>query len=108
MTMLIAGESRDPEAVADALFERIDRISRRGPDAAAFERCRRARYGMELGGLDRFSGYAGALFHGCMDGWNALDVFDLLQGFTAEEAAEFLCSAVTPERTAMSVIRPAG
>ena len=108
MTMLIAGESRDPEAVADALFERIDRISRRGPDAAAFDRCRRARYGMELGGLDRFSGYAGALFRGCMDGWNALDVFDLLQGFTAEEAAEFLCSAVTPERAAMSVIRPAG
>ena len=63
---------------------------------------------MELGGLDRFSGYAGALFRGCMDGWNALDVFDLLQGFTAEEAAEFLCSAVTPERAAMSVIRPAG
>ena len=108
MTVLMAGESRDPEAVADALAERVERIAHRGMDAAAFDRCRRARYGLELGGLDRFSGYAGALYRGCMDGWNALDVFDLLQGLTAEDAAAFLCSSLTPERTAMSVIRPAG
>ena len=107
MTLLVAGESRDPEAVAAALAERVERIARRGVDEAAFERCRRARYGIELGGLDRFSGYAGALYRGCMAGWNALDVFDVLRGVTAEDAADFLCSALSPERPAMSVIRPA-
>ena len=107
MTVLMAGESRDPEAVADALSERVERIARRGMDAAAFERCRRARYGLELGGLDRFSGYAGALYRGCMDGWNALDVFELLQGLTAEDAAAFLHANLTADRTAMSVVRPA-
>ncbi len=54
MTLLAAGESKDPEAVVSALLEKVDLIARRGVDAAAFERCRRARYGTELGGLDRF------------------------------------------------------
>ena len=108
MTLLAAGESRDPEAVAAALSERVERIARRGVDEAAFERCRRARYGLELGGLDRFSGYAGELFRGCMAGWNALDAFTLLQELTAEDAAAFLCGNLTAERLAMSVVRPAG
>ena len=107
MTLLMAGESRDCTAVTDALAARLDRIARRGLDEAAFERCRRARYGAELGGLDRFSSYAGSLFRGCMDGWNALDTFDLLREISAEDAAGFLCTNLAAERLAMSVIRPA-
>ncbi len=106
MTLLIAGESRDPDAVVAALNERVGRIARRGVDDAAFDRCRRARFGLELGGLDRFSAYAGELFRGCMGGWNALDTFDLLQGLTAEDASAFLCEALSPDRLAMSVVRP--
>ncbi len=106
MTLLMAGESRDPEAVYAALAERIDRIARRGMDAAAFERCRRARFGRELGALDQFSSYARALAAGAFDGWQIDRVFSLLSEFTPDDAAEFLCGNVAPPRLAMSVVRP--
>ena len=104
--MLVGGESRDPEAVYEALMERIDRIARRGVDAAAFERCRRARYGAELMGLDAFGAYARAMADGAFHGWTVDDVFTLLPELTAEDAAAFLCDNVTPQRTAMCVVRP--
>ncbi|MBR6115225.1 MAG: insulinase family protein [Oscillospiraceae bacterium] len=106
MTVLMGGQSRDPEAVMTALEERIGLIARRGVDGAAFDRCRRARYGLQLGSLDRFSEYAGLLFRGCMRGWNPLDIFSMLGEITPEDAAAFLCENLRAERTAMSVIRP--
>ena len=107
MMTLMAGESRDPEAVAAAFTERIDRVARRGVDAAAFERCRRARYGAELGGLDQFSGYARSLVNGAFQGWGIDDVFAILAELTPEDAAGFLCENLNAGRTAMSVVAPA-
>ena len=105
-SVLLGGQSRDPEAVLDALLERVRLIERRGVGAAAFERCIRAHYGWNLCGLDYYSGYAGTLFRGCMSGWNSMDIFDVLRGISAEEAAAFLCENFTEERFAMSVVRP--
>ena len=104
--LLMGGESRDPEAVFNALTERIGRIARRGVDSAAFERCRRARYGAELTGLDAFGSYARAMADGAFHGWTVEDVFTTLPELTADDAAAFLCENVTPQRMAMSVVRP--
>ena len=89
-----------------ALQEKVNLIARRGVDAAAFERCRRARYGTELGGLDRFASYARALVRGAFSGWQPADVFSLLQTFTPEDAAGFICENLTGQRLAMSVTAP--
>ena len=105
-TAILAGESPDPEAVMAALTERVDRIARKGVDAGAFERCRRARYGAELSGLDQFGGYARSLVQGAFEGWRPAELFDLLTELTGEEAADFLCETITPRRLAMSVVRP--
>ena len=75
-------------------------------DAAAFERCRRVRYGAELGALDQFGGYARSLVLGAFEGWRPADVFDLLSEVTAEDAADFLCETFSAQRLAMSVVRP--
>ena len=107
MTLLIGGESRDPGAVRAALDERLALTARRGLDPNAFLRCRRARYGAELAALDQFGAYARALIQGGFEGWDALDVFELLEELTVEEAAAFLCENLTPERLAMAVVRPA-
>ena len=106
MMTLLAGESRDPEAVAEAFAQRIDRIARRGVDSDGFERCRRARYGAELNALDQFGSYARALVNGAFQGWRIDDVFSLLSELTAEDAAGFLCENLDPSRTAMSVVAP--
>ena len=106
-TAILAGESPDPEAVMAALTERVERIARKGVDAAAFERCRRARYGAELSGLDRFSSYARSLAEGAFEGWRPAELFGILTELTAEDAAGFLCETLTPGRLAMAVVRPA-
>ena len=103
---LFYGESRDPRAVRDALLERLDRVAREGLDKNAFERCRRARWGRELSGLDRFRTYAYALTEGSFDGWNPLDVFPMLNALDPEDAAAFLCENLTDRRLVLSVIRP--
>lgn len=103
-TLVLSGESRNPEAVASALREAADAVAASGVDSAAFERCRRARYGWELAGLDHFSGYAHALAQGAFEGWRPADVFPLLEELTPEDAGDFLCRALDPQRLAMSVV----
>ena len=104
MTLLMGGESRDPEAVYAALQEQVRRVAGEGVDTDAFERCRRARYGLELGALDHFSYYARALVQGAFEGWMPADIFSLLEELTAEDAAAFLCETLTADRLAMSVV----
>ncbi len=103
---MIYGESRDPRAVRDALLSQLDQVARQGLDKNAFERCRRARWGRELTGLDRFRLYAYALTEGSFDGWSPLDAFPMLSGLDAEDAAAFLCGNLTDEKLVLSVIRP--
>jgi len=104
--LLAGGESQDPEAVCGALLDKVSVIARRGVDTAAFERCRRARYGMELGALDQFGAYARALVRGAFEGWRPADVFTLLETITPEDAAGFICENLTAQRLAMSVVTP--
>ena len=93
--------------LAEALQERVGAVARKGLDRNAFVRCCRARYGAELAGLDSFNSYARTLIQGSFGGWNALDVFPILEEITAEDAASFLCETLSPERIALSVVRPA-
>ena len=105
-TVLFGGESRDPDAVAEAVQEELNRVAQRGLDTAAFERCRRAKYGSMLTALDSFAGYAVSLAESRLDGWDALEAFNILETVTPAEAEAFLCENLVKERLAMSVIRP--
>lgn len=106
-TILLGGESRDPDAVADAVQEALSTLARRGMNAATFERCRRARYGGLLASLDFFSSYAVALSDGWLGGWDALGAFSVLETIGLSDVEAFLCENLTRERLALSVIRPA-
>ena len=107
MMAILSGESRDPSAAADMLQERLALTARRGLDRAAFDRCRRARYGAELFALDQFALCARNRLSGLFGGWDAMDVFPLLEELEAEEAAAWLCENLSADRLAMSVVRPA-
>lgn len=105
-TLLFGGESRDPDAVAAAVQEALSAVALRGMDAAAFERCRRTKYGQMLSTLDFFSAYAVALSDGWLDGWDALDAFSVLETISVTDVEAFLCENLPRERLALSVIRP--
>ena len=106
VTLVLGGESRDPDAVAEAVHEAVSGVALRGLDKDALERCRRAKYGQRLGSLDSFAAYAISLAESKLDGWDALDAFAALESITLAECEAFLCENLTRERTALSVIRP--
>lgn len=106
VTLVLGGESRDPDAVAEAVHEAVSGVALRGLDKDALERCRRAKYGQRLGSLDSFAAYAISLAESKLDGWDALDAFAALESITLAECEAFLCENLTRERLALSVIRP--
>ena len=107
MTAVLAGESRAPEQVLEALYAGVNKVAGKGLSETGFERCRRSRYGAELSALDQFGGAAYQRVQGCFGGWDPMDVFPLLEELDREEAAAFLCENFTPERLAMAAVRPA-
>lgn len=105
-TLILGGESRDPDAVAEAVHEAVNGVALRGLDKNALERCRRAMYGRRLTALDSFANYAISLAESRLDGWDSLGDFPLLGSIALAECEAFLCENFTRERMALSVIRP--
>ena len=105
-TVLLGGESRDPEAVLRALKEELARVGREGLDADRFLRAKRASLGARLRGLEDFESVCLALAEGHFAGICPLDASELLQGIRKEECEAFLAQALAPERLALSIIEP--
>ena len=100
------GESPDPNAVRRAVAEEAGRIGREGIDGKLWERIKKGVYGGKVRGLNSFEnlcvGQAQAFFAGV----DYLRFADLFSCITKEEAEDLIARWVTPERTALSVIRP--
>lgn len=107
-TLLIEGESSDPEAVLKALEEEIARVAAEGFDPARFQRAKRASLGARLRGLEDFDNVCVALASGVFDGFNALDSLPLLESVTKGECEDFLRACLRPERLALSIVEPKG
>ena len=105
--MVIAGgESKDPEKVQDEFKKECARIAREGFDEAFFTRTKRAAFGSKLRGLEDFDNVCVSLAQGVFEGICTLDAFALLEGISAEDCRRFVEENLTPERMALSVIRP--
>ena len=105
-TLLIGGESSDPEGVLRALENELSRVERDGLDPVRFERAKRASLGARLRGLEDFENVCIALVEGLFDGYCALDATELLQSVTRQECEAFLRQELRPERLALSIIEP--
>ena len=60
----VGGESRDPDAVAEAFFRERERVLQEGLDEAMFERQKKASFGKRLQGLDSMETMCVALAEG--------------------------------------------
>ena len=105
-TLLLGGESRDPEAVLRALEEELERVRREGLDPAAFRRAKRASLGSRLRGLEDFESICIALAEGCFDGYCALDATELLEQIRPEDCRNYLLNKLMPEYLALSILDP--
>ena len=100
------GESKDPEGVRAAVAAEAERIAREGIDLELWERLKKSSYGNRVRALNSFEhiciSQAQSFFQGC-DFLRFPEVYDSL---TREDAQAMIARWVTPERTALSVVRP--
>lgn len=105
-TLILGGESRDPEAVFAALTDRVAAIARDGLDNALFQQARRLDFGARLRALGSFSSLCAELADGQFAGYDYLDVFRIAEEITPAEVARFITECLAEQRLAMSVVRP--
>ena len=105
-TVIIGGESRDPQAVLSRLNEEVEKIRTSGLDPKRFERAKRASLGARLRGLEDFENVCVSMAVGVFDGYCAFDALPVLDSISIEECRSFIVESLAPERLAMSIITP--
>lgn len=105
-TVILGGESADPDKVLAELKEELARIRQEGLDPEGFRRAKRASFGARLRGLEDFESVCVSLADGLFDGYCSLDAISLLEQIQKEECEAFLQEALAPERLAISILQP--
>ena len=105
-TVIIGGESQEPERVLEELQREVARICSEGIDPARFERARRASLGARLRGLEDFENICVSLALGQFDGYCAFDAPAMLERITKEDCEGFIRENLAPEKLALSIIEP--
>lgn len=105
-TIIISGESSDPEKVLKALLSAAEQVSREGIDPARFDRAKRASFGARLRGLEDFENICYSLAAAEFDGYCALDAIGALSALEKADCEAFIRENITAERLAMAVISP--
>ena len=106
VTIIVGGESRDPDKVLEEFNREVKRIGENGFDPDFFTRSKRASLGARLRGLEDFDNVCVSLASGVFEGCCALDSFQLLESVSLEDCRLFVKEMLLPERLAMSVIEP--
>ena len=107
-TVLVGGESRDPEAVCAALVQEVSRIEKEGIDEKLFERSLRSGIGGALRAMEDFDDVCVNLALDEFDGFCYLDYPAIMASIRKEECEAFLRETLRPERLAMSVVTAGG
>lgn len=99
------GESRDPEAVRQAVADEAARIGREGVDKQLWERVKKGVYGNRVRGLNSFENLCVGQAQAFFAGYDFLRFAELYGSITLEETEALIARWVTGERTALSVVR---
>ena len=105
-TLMIGGESPDPERVLREIKAAVANVKEHGLDPAAFGRAKKASFGARLRGLEDFDSCCVALASGLFEGYCSLDSFRVLESADIKECEDFLTTYMADDRLAMSVILP--
>ena len=102
------GESRDPEAVRDAVEAEARRIGQVGVDQALWERVKKGVYGGKVRSLNSFETLCVGQAQSFFAGRNFLQFGDLFAEIQKKDVEDLIARWVVPARTALSVVRPKG
>lgn len=104
-TVMFGGESRDPEAVAEAITQEAARLAREGIPQDAFERAKRALYGENISALNSAASIANGILSLSLKGRELFTYIDALASVTLADVAKKLQS-LREDRSVLSVVRP--
>ena len=107
-TVILGGESPDPEKVYGEIVKTIEKNLRFGLDPRDLERIKKASIGARLRGLEDVEGVALSQVDGIFGGYDPLRSVEILPQITPEECNEFLRRVLAPEHLVMSLVLPKG
>ncbi|MEG2679108.1 MAG: pitrilysin family protein [Oscillospiraceae bacterium] len=100
------GESRDPQAVRDAILAEAVRIGTAGIEASLWQRLKKAAYGNRVRGLNSFENVCIELAQGHFAGAEYLSFPEAFDAISKEDAEDCIRRWIVPARTSLSVIKP--
>ncbi len=103
--VIFSGESRNPQAVAEAIEAEVERFGREGIPEDAFERSKRAIYGENVAALNSPSNIANSLINFTFKGREMFAYIDALADLRPEDAADKL-RILQKGKSVLSVISP--
>ena len=106
ISLLISGESKEPEKVYAKIKEAFEHAIEHGIDEEAFECAQKSVYGRYLRATERVEGVAMALMNGYFPGVDMYELIETAANATAESVIERIKSVYSVENSALSVIRP--
>lgn len=105
-TIIIGGESPDPDKALKELCAEAASAAEKGFDKAYFSRTKKAMIGSRLRSLEDFDDVCVSLAMGIMDGYCSLDVMDTLESISCRDCQEWIGTNLRQEKLAMSLILP--
>lgn len=104
-TIIIGGESQEPEQVLRELSLEVEKVRSEGLPEADFQQAKRATLGSTLRALEDFENVCVSLAIGLFDGYCAFDSMPVLQSISRKECEDFITENLAAERLALSIIQ---
>lgn len=104
-TVMFSGESNDPEAVAAAISEEVERLKREGIPEEDFQWAKRSLYGESISALNHAAGIANWVIDFAFQGLELFTYIDALADLTLPQVQAKL-DALQKDRSVLSIIWP--
>ncbi|MGN0458736.1 MAG: EF-P 5-aminopentanol modification-associated protein YfmH [Eubacterium sp.] len=103
--VLFEGESKNPQAVAQAVKDEIARIRRDGIDEELFECVRRSMYGKEIMSYNDIDTVANSIINNYFNGWSLFEAMDIYRDIKLEDIEKRLSKMLDEKYSALSVVK---
>ena len=100
------GDSKDPQAVAEAILAEARRLVSQGVDGDYYRRVVNANFGAALKALNSFESIAVSMAEGCFQGYDPYRFPEVYDSITVEDVLDFLRQNMARDHMALSVITP--
>ena len=100
------GDSKDPQAVAEAILAEAQRLVSQGVDGDYYRRVVNANFGAALKALNSFESIAVSMAEGCFQGYDPYRFPEVYDSITVEDVLDFLRQNMTRDHMTLSVITP--